>query len=498
MKKRLFTLLTAALVALAFVASGCSGSLAGYDYTGKSDREFQFKTFLGLPGKMPIYNANETSYYLKSLTDEEFDTYYREMAEAGFTVATAPSSPEGESHNLRMLDAAEKYGLHQLLGEMISADGISLTGLMQGRGFDPFGNEYGDETVYSEARIRELLGEFLEPYLDHPAFYGLAIWDEPSKIYYDRIESVRKIFEEVAPGKLLYVNLLPITADRDGMGLEAGQDVSVYAQEFIEKVDLPYISYDRYPIMDNGDGTTRINEDFLYNMQIYRQAADSDPDGSRELWTYLLATEHTFGTDTFAQPDNIADIRWQVYAFLAFGGDSITWFTYFPPEPIDQHGTSFGVGPYDRKGRKTDIYYYIKQVQQEVHAFEEVYFNFDWKSVITVMGEKNEDGFVDSYDWLDPGFAAEGHERISSLSCEQDTLIGCFEDAEGQDGFMVMNYAEPGALKESRTRIAFQDAYAAAVYRRGEKRIVKLGRGGTLNFTLLAGEGVFVVPLAKK
>ena len=157
MKKRLFTLLTAALVALAFVASGCSGSLAGYDYTGKSDREFLFKTFLGLPGKMPIYNANETSYYLKSLTDEEFDTYYREMAEAGFTVATAPSSPEGESHNLRMLDAAEKYGVHQLLGEMISADGISLTGLMQGRGFDPFGNEYGDETVYSEARIRELL-----------------------------------------------------------------------------------------------------------------------------------------------------------------------------------------------------------------------------------------------------------------------------------------------------------------------------------------------------
>lgn len=42
------------------------------------------------------------------------------------------------------------------------------------------------------------------------------------------------------------------------------------------------------------------------------------------------------------------------------------------------------------KGRKTDIYYWIKAVQEEVHAFEDVYFNFDWKNVMTVLGEENE------------------------------------------------------------------------------------------------------------
>ncbi|MGN1061780.1 MAG: hypothetical protein ACI4RO_01505, partial [Candidatus Scatosoma sp.] len=64
-------------------------------------------------------------------------------------------------------------------------------------------------------------------------------------------------------------------------------------------------------------------------------------------------------------------------------------------------------------------------------------------------------------------------------------------------GFMITNYANPVLEKESRTVISFRNAEAAAVYRRGQKRIIKLGKDGTLDMTLLPGEGMFVVPLTK-
>lgn len=492
--KKFISLIMMALLSVSLLFTGCaSTSVEGYDYTGSTDKVFQFKTFVGVPEMMDIYNANETSYYTKELTDEEVDAYYKDMKDAGFTVATPPYTVCSREHNLRMLDKAQKYGLKQLIGEMTNADGISMTNMLRGLGNDPKGKAY---TEYTDAEIETLLTEFLAPYIEHEAFYGIVLWDEPSIAYYDNIARAKTIFDKVAPGKLLYVNLLPISASLDSLGVETNADRMKYATEYIDKIDLPYVSYDRYPLIEGNEGQTIIGEDFLYNMQVYRQAADSDPDGTRELWTYLQSTEHTFGTTHFVEPDSIAEFRWQVYSFLAFGGTGITWFTHFPPPPVDSSGTQFGVGPYDRKGRKTEIFYYIQQVQQEVHAFEKVYFNFDWESVITVMGEENEDGFVPSYTYLDEGFAAEGHERIRSYTCQQDTLIGCFKDADGADGFMITNYANPDSDKESRTQITFKNAKAAAVYRRGEKRIISLGKDGKFDMTLLPGEGIFVIPLA--
>ena len=114
---------------------------------------------------------------------------------------------------------------------------------------------------------------------------------------------------------------------------------------------------------------------------------------------------------------------------------------------------------------------------------------------MTVLGENNENGFNNAFRFLDKGFAIEEHTRISDIYCQQDTVIGCFKDADGNDGFMVTNYADPVKNKSSRTSIAFNDAEAVAVYRLGEKRIIELGENKTLYITLLPGEGMFVIPL---
>lgn len=226
------TMFTALALGFVFALSGCNGNSENnsatsapdfsetvettdlYDYEGKTEKEFQFKTFIGVPSNMRIYNALETSFYVKTLTDEELDAYYKELSEAGFTVADGPYFPEDQAHYRKVLDLAQKYGMKQMVGELV-VNGISLSGMLRGEIIDSATGkpvEYTDEQI--KAHLEACLGEFK----NHPAFYGFSYWDEPNATKYDTIARMQKLFQEVFPGKILYVNLLPITTELSLLG----------------------------------------------------------------------------------------------------------------------------------------------------------------------------------------------------------------------------------------------------------------------------------------
>ena len=492
--KKILSILCAVvlLFSLAACASGEPMDLTGYDYTKTSDKEFQFKTFNGVSSKMRIYNANDTSYYVKELTDEEFDAYYKDLADAGFTVATQPYFPEGTEHNLRMLDAAQKYGMKQILGEMIGEDGVSLSFMLQGRYTDPNGRPYAD---YTDEEVVARCKEFFEPYMDHPAFLGFSLWDEPLYNNFENVARALRLFNQACPGKLLYVNLLPVSIARENLGITDDMTKEEYASSFLEMVEMPYVSYDFYAIRRDQNGERTTAEEFLYNMQVFKREAQKK---DIPLWTYLLSTEHTFSDNDYPQLTNVADVRWQVYSFMAFGGEGVSWFTTFPAVPEDSYGGKFGAGLWDRKGRKTQNYYYVSKVQNEVAAWDEVYLNFDWKGVYTQVGMENKDGFNNAFDYLNDGADRFTEvEAFSSFETSQDTLVGCFADPDGQAGYIFVNYADPALLATDRVEVVFKDAAAAVVYRKGVKSIVPL-YGGKLTMNMTPGEGVFVIPLAEK
>lgn len=182
------TTFTALALGCVFALSGCNGnpgnhSASGkpdpdfsetvettdlYDYTGKTEKEFQFKTFVGVPSNMRIYNALETSFYIKTLTDAELDTYYKELSEAGFTVADGPYFPEDQAHYRKVLDLAQKYGMKQMVGELV-VDGISLSAMLRGEIIDSTTGkpaEYTDEQIkaHLEACLANL--RIIPPFLD--------------------------------------------------------------------------------------------------------------------------------------------------------------------------------------------------------------------------------------------------------------------------------------------------------------------------------------------
>ena len=77
-------------------------------------------------------------------------------------------------------------------------------------------------------------------------------------------------------------------------------------------------------------------------------------------------------------------------------------------------------------------------------------------------------------------------------------MFGYFNDADGNDGIMVVNYNETSLNLTDEVTLDFDSAkYNKAIcYIGGKKNVIDLN-GGKLNLRLGVGEGVFVIPYAE-
>jgi len=139
----------------------------------------------------------------------------------------------------------------------------------------------------------------------------------------------------------------------------------------------------------------------------------------------------------------------------------------------------------------TSRYYAAKKVNKEVHLLEDIILSFDWQSVM--YQNVDEDNPNVAFEYLD-GFkdVVNSHPKINNYSVTQDSIVGCFKDKDGHDGFMFVNYSEPGRKLSDDITVNFNDTSLLLVYENGVEKIVY---GNTYTFTLEPGEGRFVIPL---
>ena len=73
-------------------------------------------------------------------------------------------------------------------------------------------------------------------------------------------------------------------------------------------------------------------------------------------------------------------------------------------------------------------------------------------------------------------------------------IIGCMKDADGYDGYWVVNATDPGQDLSNNVTVEFKKATKAIAYIQGEETEIEL-EDGKYTFSLAAGEGVFVIPI---
>lgn len=447
------------------------------------------------------------------------------MAEAGFTQAlalyegrtvgtTLTSNQKAEKDALLALKQAEKYGItYYVLNERfynfvrpdINLDFFNLT--REGNQYyDVYGKEVIGTDVYNylkenwmslyEAKMAEMFGEGAT-YVKSSAYGGNFASDEPALPTknsdgtwdYGELEQLYwqvKLYQELMAEKGIdakaYVNLLPYES-MTGQPRERYEKMLEYYCKNIGPL-LGYISYDQYPLNTNG-----VNATHLLNLEIVAQYCKAY---GLKLHTFLWSKTKDTGHRAITSAN---DLRFQMYSNLAFGSTNISYYTYTNHYTIGESSNDSLID--FRTGQRSQAYYWAKEVNNEIHALEDAYCHFTWESVM----------YKDVGDYNIPLHllekAVKKHSRLTAFTSTADILIGNFKDEDGKmdatDGFMVVNYTDPitvSADAANEACLTFANATHVLVYQQG-KSFVKTLKNGETTISLLAGEGVFVIPFNK-
>jgi hypothetical protein len=135
---------------------------------------------------------------------------------------------------------------------------------------------------------------------------------------------------ELAPGKWPYINLFPNYASARQLGTTTYEE---HLEKFVAICQPTQLSYDHYALMDDGS----LRDGYFRNLEQMRRAAKQH---SLPFWNIVLTVAHFNYREVTP-----ADIRFQVFTTLAYGGRGIAYFTYYAPQvgnyrmaPIDQFG----------------------------------------------------------------------------------------------------------------------------------------------------------------
>lgn len=475
MKKFLSTVLASAMLFSLVACNNEGATQTASEPVYTSEEKFEIGMWVGVGDKIVTYDDWGGVQSSTPLTDEQFLEKYQEIADAGFTVAYPGYSymlSHTEAYNKRCLEAASKVGIKQI---------ISLSTL---REYFATAKTLYDAGALTKEEAVEKVRSLLKPYTEYEyadALYGVMIQDEPDASKFDQLGFAQEIFAEAAPDLMFYTNLFPVIAQGSQLGGTSPINYDTYIAQYLEKIKTPYISYDHYPLFKSGKNYS-LESSFLQNMEIIRNAIDEEGEG-REMWTFLQSI--SYGAKNRAL-ESVGDASFQMYSFLAYGGDAVQWFCYACPPPNDG-ATVFGNNALlDRNYEKTDTYTYVQTANQYVQALMPWYKNFEWQGVMTT----SEDGGEGNFERIEK---MSGTDTLSKVEGTADGLVGVFKDKDGRDGYMVVNFTDPARKISNTMSLSVTGVHNAIVVKNGVKTTVPV-KDGKIIVALEAGEGCFVIP----
>ena len=334
-------------------------------------------------------------------------------------------------------------------------------------------------------------GETVPGYANHPGLIGFLMYDEPCATEFDNLAALKAKFDAVMPAdKLFYVNLFGSSAA--GTSLMGTVDWTLgrrdydqyYVQRFLDKVGVEVLSWDSYTLLE-GSG---IRTGYFYNFEV--MASKNMP-----TWYTMLSAGHGTTSTSYATP-TAEELRWQMAVAMTYGISNIDHYTYV------SHESDYSCMVEYETWEPTDLYYDIKDVDNEYLAWDNIYMAYDWQGVGFVdVGDANEmlTKLNNEITLTNYGLAAIG-------STNQDILVGVF-DHNGDKAYMVTNIGTPNSTTvgdgkgyvtgdTTVTLTLGEGSYkCVAVIDQGVISYVAVNADNTVSIDVEAYEGVFVIPV---
>ena len=350
----------------------------------------------------------------------------------------------------------------------------------------------------------------ISSFKQNSAVLGMAL-DEPSKAEITSMAQQVEWWNQNADGRNFYCNLYPSFAQV--VQSEFNGDYASYLKYYCDNVlnnlttGEKWLSADRYPLTYDNNGNKCLDNAWLSDVQILANVAKQYKNVKTNFFIqtmpYGIKEDGSPNGAIYGSRDRVPtyeDIRMQEYALAAFGYDGISLFCYATPLVGFEFAES-QEAMISRSGEKTGIYESVKKANSEILAFDHVLQQFDWIGTFTNdAGQTNDDKprTQNSSFRLLNRISVKSVLSLNSVTTSRDTLFGYFNDVDGNDGIMVVNYNETTLNLTDEVTLNFDSSkYNKAIcYVGGKKQVVNLS-SGKLNLELGVGEGVFVIPFAE-
>ncbi len=366
------------------------------------------------------------SYYLEPNKNDNFKV----LAEAGFDTIVSMSGVSDETYSM-----ADMYGIQMFTGTMPTKKGDTTS--------DP---------VFMNAA-----------YYDHPSFGGSYLGDEPGTTEYDYLSEHANSYIEKMPGKIPFLNLLPMYANAAQLKYNAGAAAieyydadpdlyRKYCDEYCEKFNTNYICVDIYPLH-----ATSTYQDYVESVN---QVASSARRYGKEFWCCLQA--HSFNPSK--RTPSLNDYSWQCYTLLSFGCKNLIWWYYEgntqTPSLIDMNTME-----------PTQAYYDTQTMIAEIKAISDTYIQYKNLGAFTLNCTAATPYLKMSNEYKD--FAV-----ISEITCDQPLLVGCFDKKEGEGyAFTVVNMSELLQKKSATVKFKLNGDYTVTSYQGGNVTVLTPANG---------------------
>ena len=472
-----------------------AAATVGYDYV-----EFTYAgdvEEVGLPTYEALANPDEDGLELAVYTGPTINTVeaYQAVKDAGVRSVYLNMWGSYALNNEHTLTALESCGTVGLDAYIIPDSA----------------NKHGSET----SSLVNFVDKATVDYTQYPAFKGIYAFDEPDVDQMDWIKTDMDQWENSNYKDSSYlVNLMRNDSSLDWSVENTKNYLNSYWDKVLKYNDENILMYDTYPlyasrkstdVADNADvegaewtGTPFIRD---FTLPVLETFANFAKEKGSTLYTFLQtygnkyndAGELWFSKDVARNLKSVNDLRFQVAYNMAYGSKGFACFTY-------ESQAQFGASMIYATGGKTNNYYYVQEVFNELKDWEHVYMAFDWVGTMTKKGTATGNGVCDGHlDALTQSLAS--HDRISSIETDYDLLVGTFKDANNNDGFLITSYTDPYYEIENTVEVTFNDASKAIIYKNGElqtnynKKSCYVLEDGVLEMTLEAGDYLFVVPV---
>ncbi|MBE6689450.1 MAG: S-layer homology domain-containing protein [Ruminococcaceae bacterium] len=332
--------------------------------------------------------------------------------------------------------------------------------------------------------------DHVSSYGDHPSFSGHNLVDEPGTDSFGWMGDVADIYMKQLPGKIPFVNLLPMYANAAQLKLGANAAAieyydadpelyRKYCQAWFENFNVDYICTDIYPL--NGhNGKENIASWSTYNdyCESINQIATVARENDAEFWCCI----QTWGWTRGKRNPTEAEYRWQSYAMLSYGCTGILLWSL-----KSSNETDFPSVLNTTTLKPTQpLYDDCATVMWELRKLSDTYIQYKNLGAFTL-------NCTSATPWLKMSGEYENFGILSETVSDEPLLIGCFEKKEGTGyAFTVVNMTDIKEQKPATLKFKTAQPLTVTLYDEAVPTVLTADANGYYTISLETTDGVFV------